>query len=86
MQIVTASEAKAQFMELLSKAQHESVQINDNGEPVAFVIGPQEHQNIELMKLELLKARVVKAQADIDIGNTIDGDSFIEELIAGKYD
>ena len=41
---------------------------------------------IEALKLRLLQARVIKATADIANQETIDGESFFDELESGQYD
>jgi len=45
-----------------------------------------DYESIEGLKLRLLQARAAQAKADIDVGNTVDGDSFFEALEAGQYD
>ena len=86
MDALSANEAKTQFGEMLLKAQRAPIQINKNGKPVAVVISMEEYESIEALKLRLLQARAAQAKADIEAGNTTDGDSFFDALDAGQYD
>ncbi len=86
MESLSANEAKSQFGEMLLKAQRAPVQINKNGKPIAIVMSIDEYEGIEVMKLRLLQARVDKAKADIQAGNTVDGNAFFEALAAGQHD
>ena len=86
MDALSANEAKTQFGDMLLKAQRAPIQINKNGKPVAVVISMEEYESIEALKLRLLQARAVQAKADIEAGNTADGDSFFDALDAGQYD
>jgi len=86
MKSLSANEAKTQFGDLLLKAQREPVQINKNGKPVAVVISMDEYEAMEALKLKLLQSRAVQAKADIKAGNTIDGESFFNDLESGQYD
>ena len=86
MELLSANKAKTQFGELLMMAQREPVQINKNGKPVAVVISIDEFERIEALKLRLLQSRVTQARADIVNGNTVDGESFFNELKSGQYD
>ncbi len=86
MDALSANEAKTQFGELLLKAQRAPIQINRNGKPVAVVISIDEYESIETLKLQLLQSRVAQAKADIEAGNTIDGESFFDALESGQHD
>jgi prevent-host-death family protein len=86
MDSLTANEAKSQFGDMLLKAQRAPVQINKNGKPIAVVMSMDEYEGIEAMKLRLLQARVDKAKADIQAGNTVDGNLFFEALESGQHD
>ncbi len=86
MQALTANEAKTQFGDMLMKVQREPIQINKNGKPVAIVVSVEEYEQMEALKLRLLKSKAAKAQEDIRTGNTSDGESFFNKLEAGKYD
>ena len=86
MDSLSANEAKTQFGDMLLKAQRAPVQINKNGKPVAVVISMDEYENIEALKLQLLQSRAMQAKVDIDAGNTVDGETFFDDLEAGQYD
>jgi len=86
MDALTANEAKTQFGDLLLKAQRAPVQINKNGKPVAVVISMDEYESTEALKLQLLQDRAARAKVDIDAGNTIDGESFFDDLELGQFD
>ncbi len=83
---LTANEAKTHFGDLLLKAQRAPVQISKNGKPVAVVISNEEYESLESLKLKLLQIRANQAEVDINSGSLIDGDSFFNELEAGKHD
>ncbi len=83
---LSANEAKTQFGELLLKAQRAPVQINKNGKPVAVVISADDYQSIEALKLRLLQSNASKAKADIEAGNTIEGEAFFDDLESGQFD
>ncbi len=83
---LSANEAKTQFGDLLLKAQRAPVQINKNGKPVAVVISADDYESIEALKLRLLQSSASKAKADIEAGNTIEGESFFDDLESGHYD
>lgn len=86
MHTLTANEAKTQFGDMLLKAQREPVQISRNGKPVAVVVSVEDYESMEAMKLQLLKAKIQRAQNDIDTGNTVDGDAFFDELLGNDKD
>ncbi|QDF67617.1 type II toxin-antitoxin system Phd/YefM family antitoxin [Shewanella sp. SNU WT4] len=86
MNTLSANEAKIHFGDLLLKAQQAPIQINKNGKPVAVVISADAYQSIETLKLHLLQSKAVKAMADINMGNLVDGNTFFDELAAGQYD
>ena len=86
MEALTANVAKTQFGELLIKAQRTPIQINKNGKPVAVVISMDEYENIERLKLRLLKIRAANVRNEVESGNTIDGESFFNKLGTGIYD
>ena len=86
MDALSANEAKTHFGNMLLKAQCAPIQINKNGKPVAVVISVDEYETIEALKLQLLRTRAAQARADIAAGNLIDGDTFFDELEAGRHD
>ena len=86
MEALSANEAKTKFGDMLLKAQRAPVQINKNGKPVAVVISMDEYESIEALKLRLLQSRAIQAKADIEAGNTIDGEPFFDDLESGRHD
>ena len=86
MDALTANEAKTQFGDMLLKAQRAPIQINKNGKPVAVVMSMDEYEGMQSLKLRLLQMRAVQARADIDAGDTVDGEIFFDGLEAGQYD
>lgn len=86
METLTANQAKTQFGDLILKAQQHPVQINKNGKPVAVVLSMDEFSGIESLKLQLLQQRAQQAKQDIENNQTIDGESFFDELESGQYD
>jgi len=86
MEILSANEAKTHFGDMLLKVQRTPVQINKNDKPVAVVISIDEYEHMEALKLRLLQNRAAKARKAIRHGDTIDGESFFDALLSGKYD
>jgi len=86
MKALTANEAKTHFGEMLLNAQRGPVQINKNGKPVAVLVSFDEYENIEALKLSMLQSRASRARDDIANQDTVDGESFFDELELGKHD
>jgi prevent-host-death family protein len=86
MKALTANEAKTHFGEMLLNAQRGPVQINKNGKPVAVLVSFDEYENIEALKLSMLQSRASRARDDVANQDTVDGESFFDELELGKYD
>jgi len=86
MDSLSANEAKTQFGDMLLKVQRAPVQINKNGKPVAVVISMEEYESIEALKLRFLQSRATQAKADIVAGNTVDGETFFNDLESSQYD
>ncbi|ABC29424.1 Antitoxin of toxin-antitoxin stability system [Hahella chejuensis KCTC 2396] len=86
MDALSAKEDQTQFGDLQLRAQRAPVQINKNGKPVAVVISMDEYESIETLKLKLLQSRAAQAKADIEVGNTVDGEAFFDELESGLHD
>ena len=85
MKALTANKAKTHFGETLLNVQKAPVLINKNGKPVAVLVSYDEYESIEAMKVKLLQARIARARADVANGDTIDGESFFDELETGKH-
>ena len=86
MKALTANEAKTHFGEMLLKAQRAPVQINKNGKPVAVLVSFDEYESIEALKIGFLQSRAKKAKEDIANQDTVDGESFFDELESGQHD
>jgi len=86
MEALSANEAKTHFGDLLLKVQRQPVQINRNGKAVAIVLSIDDYQNLEALKINLLKNRVEQAREDITKGHITDGDLFFDDLLDEKFD
>ena len=86
MQTLTANNAKTKFGDLLMKVQREPFQICKNGSPVAVIMSCNEYEQLESLKLMMVKARFEQAEIDIVNGLLVDGDVFMEQLDQGKFD
>lgn len=84
MKTVTANKARTQFGDMLLNVQRAPVQINKNGNPVAVMVSMDDYEMMENLKIRMLKERVQRAKTEIAAGETIDGDSFLDELMAEK--
>lgn len=80
MQSVTANTAKTKFGDLLMKVQREPVQISKNGSPVAVMMSCEEYEQLEALKMMLVKSRFEQAEIDIKNGDLVDGDEFMKSL------
>ena len=81
METITAQAAKTQFGELLMKAQREPVEISKHGKRVAVVMSAEEYDQIETLKLQVLREKLARAEADIAEGRSMDGDQFFNQLM-----
>ncbi|PTO97434.1 hypothetical protein CWO17_21505 [Vibrio sp. 10N.286.45.A3] len=86
MQSLTANTAKTKFGDLLMKVQREPVQINKNGSPVAVMMSCEEYEQLEALKLMVVKSRFEQAEADALSDNLVDGNDFMNTLDQGKFD
>lgn len=86
MQSLTANTAKTKFGDLLMKVQREPVQINKNGSPVAVMMSCEEYEQLEALKLMVVKSRFEQAEADALSDNLVDGNDFMNALDQGKFD
>ncbi|HCH1012820.1 type II toxin-antitoxin system Phd/YefM family antitoxin [Vibrio alginolyticus] len=80
MQSLTANTAKTKFGDLLMKVQREPVQISKNGSPVAVMMSCEEYEQLEALKMMLVKSRFEQAEIDIKNGDLVDGDEFMKSL------
>ena len=86
MQSVSANEAKIHFGDLLIKSQKSPIEINRNGKAVAVILSVNDYQCFEDLKMQYLKHRIEQAREEIAAGRLIDGESFFDELLSGKFD
>ncbi|EGR3375581.1 type II toxin-antitoxin system Phd/YefM family antitoxin [Vibrio parahaemolyticus] len=86
MQSLTANTAKTKFGDLLMKVQREPVQISKNGSPVAVVMSCEEYEQLEALKMAMVKSRFEQAERDLANGDLVDGETFMNELDQGKFD
>jgi len=82
METLTANKAKTHFGEMLMKVQKAPVQIDKNGKPVAVVVSIEDYEATEKIKLQLLQQRAKQAKIDIANGDVVEGNQFIEKLLA----
>ena len=80
MHTLTANDAKRNFGELLLSAQHEPVKISKNSKDAVVVMSIRDFEELEAMKVEYLKHCFQSAKEDLDNGNTVDGESFLNSL------
>jgi len=71
---------------MLMSVQRAPVQISKNGKAVAVVVSMEDYEKMEELKLEMLKERVHRAQAEIEAGTTAGGDAFFDALLAETSD
>ena len=86
MKAVTANEAKTQFGDMLLSVQRAPVQINKNGKPVAVMVSMDDYEQMEDLKIQMLKERVRRAKSEIEAGATTEGDVFFDELLTKNND
>lgn len=86
MDVVSANQAKTQFGDMLLKAQREPVKINKHGKPVAVLMSAEEYEDIEALKLQLLKNRALSALSAAEQDNLTEGNHFFDDLEVGSFD
>lgn len=80
MPVLSASDAKREFGDVLLKAQKSPVRINKNGKPVAVVVSIAEYEQLEAYREEHLKAEIDAGIADLEAGNVSDGVEVLKRL------
>lgn len=80
MQTLTANDAKRHFGELLLNAQREPVKISKNSKDAVVVMSVKDFEELEAMKADYLKHCFDSAKGDLNKGNLVDGDSFLNSL------
>lgn len=86
METLTANEARIGFGDALQKAQHGPVQITKSGKPFAVIMSMEDFRATEEMKLAWLKEKLARAEKDLQEGNFVDGETFMQGLIDGIRD
>jgi prevent-host-death family protein len=86
LETLTAQEARVRFGDLLLKSQKGPVQITRSGKPVSVMISAEDYETIEEYKMRYLKEKMAQSKDDIDNNRIVDGASFFDDLLAGKYD
>lgn len=79
MRTMSAKDAKNRFGELLLEAQRAPVTIEKNGKPVAVLLSFEEHEEIEKLKLERLRAMIAEADEAVARGEEYE---WTDELMA----
>jgi prevent-host-death family protein len=80
METVTAREAKNAFGNTLIRALQSPVQITRNGKPIAVLMSMDNYRQTEELKMAALKRMVDQADRELEAGDFIDGESFMQEL------
>lgn len=76
---MSAKDAKNRFGELLMEAQKAPVTIEKNGKPVAVLMSFEEHEEIERLKLQRLRAMIGEADEAVARGEVYE---WTDELMA----
>jgi prevent-host-death family protein len=79
MRKMSAKNAKNHFGELLMEAQRAPVTIEKNGKPVAVLLSFEEHEEIEKLKLDRLRAMIAEADEAVARGEVYE---WTDELMA----
>ncbi len=80
MQTLTANDAKRHFGELLLNAQREPVKISKNSKDAVVVMSVKDFEELEAMKADYLKYCFDSAKNDLNKGNVVDGNNFLNSL------
>ena len=80
MEMLSASDAKREFGEVLIKAQHGPVGINKNGKPVAVMVSAAEYAELDSLRTRLLQQEIDKGLEDIQAGRVKDGEEVMQRL------
>ena len=81
MNTMPAAQAKIKFGWLIDTAQREPVTISKKGRPVAVMMSMHEYEKHEALKLERLRSEVQKGLDQLNSGEAVDGEPFMESLI-----
>ncbi|MGE4260642.1 type II toxin-antitoxin system Phd/YefM family antitoxin [Shewanella sp.] len=80
MHTLTANDAKRNFGELLLSAQREPVKISKNSKDAVVVMSIRDFEELEAMKAEYLKHCFTSAKEELNNGNAVDGENFLNSL------
>jgi prevent-host-death family protein len=86
METITSKDVKQTFGDTIRRAQQSPIQITSHGRPVAVLMSFENYQMTEEFKMQYLKEKIARAEKDLKEGRYVDGDTFMQELIDGKYD
>ena len=80
MEILSASDAKREFGEVILKAQQGPVGINKNGKPVAVMISASAYAEMEQMNRKFLQLAIDQGLEDVEEGRVRDGEETLARL------
>lgn len=80
MEILSASDAKREFGEVILKAQQGPVGINKNGKPVAVMLSATAYAEIEAMNKKFLQLAIEQGLEDVKEGRVSEGADTIARL------
>jgi len=81
MRSIAALEAKNRFGALLDAAQREPVTIEKHGRPVAVLVSATDYEELQVMKLERLRAEIQKGLDAEAAGRVVDGKKVFRRLL-----
>ena len=81
MRTMSAKDAKNHFGELLLEAQKGPVTIERNGRPTAVVLSAEEHEHLQHMRTEHLRALIREGLDDIEAGRVREWDDVLMQEI-----
>jgi len=80
MEVLSASDVKSNFGEVLLKAQQGPIGINKNGKPAAVMISASEYAEIEMLRGKFFQQEIDKGMADIEAGRVVGGAKVMQNL------
>jgi prevent-host-death family protein len=81
MEIITAREAKNTFGDTIVKALRSPVQITRTGKPIVVMMSMENYHQAEQLKLAELRRMTEQADRELEAGDFLDGELFMENLI-----
>lgn len=82
MHTVRASDAKNKFGELVDRVQREPVRIERHGRGVAVLVSEAEYAEIEQLRLEALRAKIGRGEADFEAGRTFSHEDVFAQVFS----